>query len=227
MTKVPLEAAAEALRRGEVVAIPTDTVYGLAVLPGLRGTTAELFKLKRRPDAALPVLVAEPSDAIGLAEVGAMARALMLRWWPGPLTLVLPRGKGAQYFDLGGDPGSIGLRCPDNAVARQLLERTGPLAVTSANLHGEPPCHTAEEVSGSFGATLLVLDGGTCEAEPSTVISLIPTTLTEPHGAHSTLELLRLGTITREDVLEVVSGLAESPDPSQPGGGRSTRPARP
>lgn len=163
----------EALAAGKVVAVPTDTVYGLAVDPRLAGAVDRVFALKQRPEQfQLPVLIADPAGLVDLAEATAAAERLISRYWPGPLTLVLPRRSGIA-FDLGGDSATIGLRCPANSLLRELLRSTGPLAVTSANRHGEAPLRTADEVRGHFGAAVTaVLDGGRCDGRPSTVISL-------------------------------------------------------
>ncbi|MGA3353507.1 MAG: L-threonylcarbamoyladenylate synthase [Acidimicrobiales bacterium] len=172
MSSPELDGAAEALAAGRVVAIPTDTVYGLAVDPRLPGAVERVFALKQRPDQfALPVLIAAPAEMAQLAEVSAAAERLAFFYWPGALTLVLAR-RGDVAFDLGGDARTIGLRCPAHLLARELLQRAGPLAVTSANRHGQAPLHTADEVLGHFGASVVVLDGGRCDGRPSTVVSL-------------------------------------------------------
>ena len=179
MKSSELDALAQALAAGKVVAVPTDTVYGLAVDPRLPGAVGRVFALKRRPEQfPLPVLIADPSALVDLAEVTPGAQRLVSAFWPGPLTIVLARRPGVG-FELGGDPATIGVRCPASPLLRALLRRTGPLAVTSANRHGEPPLHSADEVRGRFGDGLAaVLDGGTCDGRPSTVISLAGTAAT-------------------------------------------------
>ena len=167
-----LAAAVEALRAGLVVGIPTDTVYGLAVDPTRPAATDRLFEAKRRPrDVDLPVLVATPEQALLLATaVPVAATRLMDRFWPGPLTLVLPR---APEFtgDLGEDEATVGVRCPDHPVPRALCAEVGPLATTSANRHGEPTHETAVAVADDLGeAVAVVLDGGACTGSPSTVV---------------------------------------------------------
>ncbi len=173
MSPSGLDAAVEALATGLVVAVPTDTVYGLAVDPRRAGAVGRVFAVKQRPEQfPLPVLVADPAELADLAVVTPAAERLAGRYWPGPLTLVLPRRPGLG-FELGGDGRTIGIRCPDDTFVRELLGRTGPLAVTSANRHGEPPLHTADAVRELFGARVsVVLDGGVCDGRPSTVVSL-------------------------------------------------------
>jgi L-threonylcarbamoyladenylate synthase len=158
---VDLAQAVAALRAGGVVGFPTDTVYGLAVLPGGEG---KVHALKGRPtDLPLILMVAEPSQAEAYVTVDRRARWYMERWWPGPLTLVLPAGEGTR-----------GVRVPDHLLALELLRAAGPLLTTSANRHGEPPAMTAEEASRLPGLAG-VLDGGrTPGGEPSTVIALLP-----------------------------------------------------
>ena len=139
-------AAVAALRAGGVIAFPTDTVYGLAVLPG---GEAKVHEIKGRP-AELPLIlmVAEPSQAEAFVTVDRRARWYMERWWPGPLTLVLPTGEG-----------TLGVRIPDHPLALELLRAAGPLFTTSANRHREPPAMSAEEASRLAGLAG-VLDGG-------------------------------------------------------------------
>jgi L-threonylcarbamoyladenylate synthase len=167
-----LDAGAEALSAGQVVGLPTDTVYGLAVDPLHPGATDRLFATKGRPRTVeLPVLVADIDQALELATaVPETARTLMARWWPGALTLVLPR-RPDLALDLGSDEATIGIRCPDHPVPRALARSCGPLATTSANRHGEPPITTAAEVAEVLGEAVgLVLDAGTCAGAPSTVV---------------------------------------------------------
>lgn len=162
-----LDEAVDALRRGEVIAIPTDTVYGVAALPAF---TARLFEVKARPaDVALPVLVAGLAQAATIAVLPAAAVALADRHWPGGLTIVVPR-RGEFDADLGGTDGTtVGVRVPDHDVPRELARRVGPLVTTSANLHGRPTPATAAEVRAELGLAV-VIDGGRCDGAPSTVV---------------------------------------------------------
>ena len=165
--------AVRALADGFVIGVPTDTVYGLAVDPGAAGSLERLRQAKGRPETvALPVLVARAEDASDLAVLSGPAERLIARYWPGPLTIVLARRPGVD-FDLGGDSSTIGVRCPDHGLLREILGRSGALAVTSANRHGSRPLELAAEVSAELGDALaLVVDGGRCDREPSTVVSL-------------------------------------------------------
>lgn len=172
-----VRAAAEALADGAVVAVPTDTVYGLAVDPAQPDAVARLFALKGRPaDVPLPVLVAGAEQVAMVAgRLESAAQHLADRYWPGPLTLVVPRRPGLSV-DLGGPPAArhtVGVRRPDHPVIVALCDLLGPLAVTSANLHGAPPATTADDVLAAFAGSdqpELVLDAGRCDGVPSTVV---------------------------------------------------------
>ena len=174
---VALETALGVLAAGGVVAIPTDTVYGLAVLPGREEAVAALFALKERPvDVALPVLVGDLEQVAEVAVVpSGPVTGLARRWWPGPLTIVLERAPGFDA-DLGGlrdRASTVGVRWPDHPFVAGLCRRAGPLAVTSANRHGAPPCTSAAQVAAAFApgpAPDLVVDGGACDGVPSTVV---------------------------------------------------------
>ena len=191
----PPDAVAQAVRAlaaAQVVALPTDTVYGLAADP-FTGGTDRLFLLKRRPrEQDLPVLVADEDQALELATaVPDSARRLMERFWPGALTVVLPR-RPDLVADLGADEATVGVRCPAHPVPLALCRDHGPIATTSANLHGEPTAASAAEVAATFGdAVAVVLDGGLCVGAPSTVVDC---TGREPR-------LLREGRIPWPDVV--------------------------
>jgi L-threonylcarbamoyladenylate synthase len=167
-----LDAAVAALRAGEIVVVPTDTVYGIAVDPSRPGATDRLFAVKARPtDVPLPILAADADQAFSLAaDVSPVARRLAEACWPGGLTIVLPRRAGLD-FDLGGaDDATIGVRVPDHEVPRALARAVGPLATTSANLHGRPTPETAAGVAAGLAGVAVVLDGGRCAGAPSTVV---------------------------------------------------------
>jgi L-threonylcarbamoyladenylate synthase len=170
-----LDAAVAALRRGQAIVVPTDTVYGIAVATAVPGATARIFAIKERPTTvALPVLVADEAQARTIAEVSPAAAALMARHWPGALTIVLPR-RPTFDVDLGGtDASSVGVRVPDHPIPVALARQVGPLATTSANRHGRPTPVTAAEVRAELGAGIeVVIDGGPCDGAPSTVVSVV------------------------------------------------------
>lgn len=160
---VDVEMAAAALVAGTVVAVPTDTLYGLAADVGNPEAVETIFNLKQRPrDVQVPVLVADVPQARGLAVIPSdRVERVLAAFWPGALTVVLDRLDGT---------GTVGLRCPDSEVVRDLCRRVGPLACTSANLHGAPPLTTPDAVIGAFGDVVPVIDGGTLDGEPSTVV---------------------------------------------------------
>lgn len=164
-----IDEAVDAIRKGAMAIVPTDTVYGIAASPE---AAAAIFEVKQRPrDKALPVLGSDVVQLDAIAELDGGARALANEYWPGPLTLVVQR-KQTFTADLGGtDPTTVAVRVPAHPVARELLERTGPLAVTSANVSGEPPATTYEEAR-ALAPELLCLDGGTCDGVPSTILTL-------------------------------------------------------
>jgi L-threonylcarbamoyladenylate synthase len=169
---IAIAMAVDALSGGDIIGIPTDTVYGLAADPFHTGAADRLFRLKGRPrHVELPVLVASAEQALSLCTaVPAEARRLMERYWPGPLTLVLPRRPDLDA-DLGEEDVTIGIRCPAHPVPLAICAEVGPIATTSANRHGEPAITTAEGVAKAFGPEIaLVLDGGNCDQLPSSVV---------------------------------------------------------
>ena len=134
-----LATAAEALHRGELVVLPTDTVYGIAAHPALPDAIARVYAVKERPaEKALPLLVASADQAATLVDVSPLAARLMAAFWPGGLTLVLRERGGAD---------TLAVRMPDHPVPRALVTALGaPLATTSANRSGQPSCTTATGV---------------------------------------------------------------------------------
>jgi L-threonylcarbamoyladenylate synthase len=172
---VPVGALGTAVRvldDGGVVGVPTDTVYGLAARLDRPAAVDAVFALKRRPPGlALPVLLGAPAqlDQVVAAWPSCAAR-LAGRFWPGGLTLVVP-APAVVGRAVGGDGATVGVRVPDDEMVRQLCLRCGPLAVTSANRHGSPPCTRPCDVVGELAGELsLVVDGGTRNGAPSTVV---------------------------------------------------------
>jgi L-threonylcarbamoyladenylate synthase len=192
-----LELAAEALRAGEVVVVPTDTVYGLVARPDDPNAVAKVFALKRRPERVpLQVLVADRAQADELAAsgLGPVAAQLAERFWPGGLTIVVARRPGIELH-LGEAGHRVGLRCPDHGFVRALCRRVGPLAATSANVHGDATPNDAAEIARLLGpGVALVVDGGPCSGVASTVVAVeeddaVPRLIR--HGALRFEELLR------------------------------------
>jgi tRNA threonylcarbamoyl adenosine modification protein (Sua5/YciO/YrdC/YwlC family) len=169
-----IESAIEALRRGEIVGIPTDTLYGLAADPFREDALDAVFVLKGRPEVKpLAILVASVEQGMTLASFSDRALELAERHWPGALTLVLPRLATAPDWLGHRSRRTVGLRCPDHGVALELLERTGPLVVTSANVSGREAVLDDEEARDLFGeAVSIYLEGRAPGGRASTVLDL-------------------------------------------------------
>ena len=210
-----LERAARELAAGELVAFPTETVYGLGADAGSDTAVARIFAAKGRPgDHPLIVHIADPSGVAQFADsVPAFAQRLMDAFWPGPLTLILPRRQGVGAAAAGGQD-SIGLRCPAHPVAHALLlacRRAAPpvhgLAGPSANKFGRVSPTTAAHVRAEFGDGLLVLDGGPCS------VGIESTIIDCTRGAPV---LLRPGVITREQIEQACAEPLAEPDSDSP-----------
>lgn len=186
-----IASAVERLRQGAVIAFPTDTLYAVAARAGDPAAVQRLYQVKRRP-AGQPMiwLVKDASQVERSAVVSATAAELMTRFWPGPLTLVLPAR------DPSNEP-TIAFRAPDHAVALALLSQLGePVASSSANRAGEPPPTDADQVEDRLGDTIdLILDGGPCRiGAPSTILDVSgPTPRVLRQGAIPAGELLSRG----------------------------------
>jgi L-threonylcarbamoyladenylate synthase len=178
-----------AIGRGELVVIPTDTVYGIAADAFSHDAVKGLLEAKGRGrDMPPPVLVSAATTLDALAEgVPTWARTLVEQFWPGPLTLVC-RQQASLMWDLGETRGTVAVRMPDDELALAVLERTGPLAVSSANLTGRPAATDADQAEEMLGdAVAVIVDGGTSPGgEASTIIDV-----TVPEG-----RVLRLGALS-------------------------------
>lgn len=185
------EQIARTLAAGGVAVIPTDTVYGVAAHLTESGAVQRIFELKGRPESKpLPVLGASLDALRAIVSFDEGAEALGRRFWPGPLTLVLERAPGFDV-DLGGEGTStVAVRVPDRLVTLDLLQMTGPLAVTSANRSGEPPASTPEEAAAAFGGAVPILADGPLRGEVSTVLSLVGGREVMREGAIPTSALL-------------------------------------
>lgn len=193
LTENPVAEAVRAVLDGGLVVFPTDTVYGLAARPDDAAATGRVFRAKRRGrELALPVLVPSVASGGGLAAFDERAERLASAFWPGALTLVLPRAARSARWDLGGEAATIGIRQPAHPLAGAILEATGPLAVTSANRSGEEPASTCDGLRLAFGDAVEVY---LCKDEPST--GAASTVIDLAHGAP---RLLRRGAVAADDV---------------------------
>ena len=167
-----IQQALEVLQSGGLVAFPTDTVYGVGALAFDNKAVESIYKAKDRPiEKAIPILIGEAEDITKISsEVPLMAKKLAERFWPGPLTIVLP--KHISLPDSVSATNTVGVRVPDHIVARSVLRAAGPMAVTSANLSGQPSPSTAKEVFAQLnGRIALIVDGGkTPGGVPSTLV---------------------------------------------------------
>jgi L-threonylcarbamoyladenylate synthase len=194
-----LSRALAVLHNGGLVAFPTDTVYGVGALAFNGAAVERIYAAKDRPvEKAIPVLIGNPTDLAKVTlVVTETAARLAARFWPGPLTLVVP--KHPDLPETVSVTPTIGVRVPDHPVARALLLAAGPMAVTSANLSGQPSPSTAQEVFMQLGGRIaLIIDGGkTPGGVPSTVVDCV--------GAQP--RILRDGPISKDEIQSFLSGV--------------------
>jgi L-threonylcarbamoyladenylate synthase len=196
-----LDAATEALAEGHLVVLPTETVYGIAARPDQPEATRMIFEAKRRSsELSLPVLAASAQMAWEVAAPTLTAERLAEAFWPGPLTMVLARADRSRSWWLGERTGSVGVRVPDHQFATALIERAGPLAVTSANLSGRAPIDAPEELVMTLGGTVDVFLLVAPEARPPAGVPSSVVDLTS--GA---LRLVREGAIAAGRLHETAS----------------------
>lgn len=191
--------AYEVLQRGQLVAFPTDTVYGVGALAFDGKAVASIYVAKDRPaEKAIPILIGDPED---LKKVGGdipeVARQLAARFWPGPLTLLVP--KRLDLPEAISATSTVGVRVPDHEVARALLRAAGPMAVTSANISGGQSPVTAQEVYEQLGGRIsLIVDGG--RAPGGVASTVVDCTIPE-------LKILREGPISGEELHSALRNL--------------------
>ena len=190
-----LERAAAAVRRGKVAAIPTDALYTLVADPFNLGAVAQVFQAKgREPHRSLPILVGDLMMAEELAsELSNRFFILARRFWPGPLTIIVPAAARVP-LKLTGNTGRLALRQSRSKIANQLIAMLNhPLISTSANISGRPTCRSGIDVFGMMdGRVDLVIDGGTCSGAGATTIDI-----TEPYW-----RLIRAGAIEEKEIAE-------------------------
>jgi len=188
-----LDTASQAARSGQLVVLPTDTVYGIGCDAFSSTAVAALLTAKGRGrDMPVPVLVGSARTVAGLTEsLSDTAHALIEAFWPGPLTIVV-RHAPSLAWDLGDAGGTVAIRMPLHPLAIELLNRVGPMAVSSANLSGEPPPTTVAQAQAQLGESVPVyLDGGPCAAAvPSTIVDL----------STDTPRMLRRGVVSLEEL---------------------------
>lgn len=198
-----LDRAAQAVRDGLVVVLPTDTVYGVGADAFNAAAVSMVLAAKGRGrELPPPVLVPNARTVDGLAtDVPPYARDLIEQFWPGPLTIVL-KAQSSLVWDLGDTRGTVALRMPDHELALALLAEVGPMAVTSANLTGQPAATTVIDAASQLGAAVAVyLDGGPSSAgRPSTIVDC----------TRDTAVILREGAISAEQLAPVLE--AHVPD---------------
>ncbi|MGZ6844716.1 MAG: L-threonylcarbamoyladenylate synthase, partial [Blastococcus sp.] len=195
-----LDAATSAIAEGSLVLLPTDTVYGVAADAFTPAAVTGLLAAKNRGRTMpVPVLVGEASTLAGLVlDLPAVANQLAEAFWPGGLTLVLEHAPSLAW-DLGDAEGTVAVRLPDDDLTRDLLRRTGPLAVSSANRSGRPAATTAQEAVAQLGDhAAVVLDGGPRDSSAASTI----VDCTGP-----TPRVLRVGAIPVEKLREVAPDL--------------------
>ena len=194
-----LERAAAHIRRGGVIAIPTDTLYVLAADPLNVQAVGRVFAAKgRAPNQSLPLLVTDLLMAQELAkEVTARFYLLARHFWPGPLTVIVPASAKVP-LKVTGNTGRLAMRQPGSKIAVALLDLLGqPLIATSANISGKPTCRSGIEVFGMMdGSVDLVLDGGLCGGTGATTVDI-----TEPYW-----RVIREGAVSEKEIAECLKG---------------------
>jgi L-threonylcarbamoyladenylate synthase len=199
------EAARQAIDAGECIVLPTDTVYGIGVDAFSAQAVRRLLDAKHRGrDMPPPVLIGEPTLIKALAvDVPETAKDLVDKHWPGALTVIC-RIQPSLRMDLGDTEGTIALRVPDHELAREILRRTGPMAVSSANISGSPAALTCDEAIEQLGDSVAVyLDGGPLGSSggaPSTIVDFTR----HEHG-----QVLRPGAISVETLRETAPDLLD------------------
>jgi L-threonylcarbamoyladenylate synthase len=191
--------AVRLLREGKLVAFPTDTVYGVGAIVWNTAAVARLYTAKLRSlEKAIPVLLADPGDLSLVAQdLPVTVLRIAERFWPGPLTLVVPKAARIPAEVTAGGP-TVAVRVPDHPVARALIRAAGaPLATTSANLSGQASAVTAQEVADQLGERIaMVLDGGRCPGGVSSTV--VDVTGSQP-------VILRPGPVDLEQILASLS----------------------
>ena len=195
-----IDRAASAIRRGRVVAVPTDALYVLMADPFNLHAVGQVFRAKgRESHRSLPLLITDVLMAEELTrELSTRFYVLARHFWPGPLTVIVPASAKVP-LRVTGNTGRLALRQSRSKVANALLDKLNqPLIATSANISGQPTSHSGIEVFGTMdGRVDLVLDGGLCTGQGSTTVDI-----TEPYW-----RMIREGSVTEKEVAEVLKGI--------------------
>jgi L-threonylcarbamoyladenylate synthase len=198
--KVQYRRAIDVLREGGIVALPTDTVYGLVAVASDRGAVERVYETKvRDPAQPMPLFVASIAQAELIGEVGDVARTLMQRFWPGALTIVLRKKPQYETRAVAGGE-TVGVRAPGDAFLREAAQQLGPLTGTSANIAGREECLTAAQVREQLGEAVDLIVDAPIDAtgRPSTIVDC---------SASGAVRVLRDGAIGRDDIERALAGV--------------------
>jgi L-threonylcarbamoyladenylate synthase len=191
-----IKKAANVILNGGLVIYPTETVYGLGCLPSDPEASRRVCEVKQRTTKPLPLICSDIQSAKKIVVFDPLSETLAEKFWPGPLTLILPNKVNYSKW-VNREKKTLGVRVPNSEVARKLAELSGGVIVsTSSNLSGEDPHVTAQEAEMHLGRNVdLILDGGTLSGQ-------LPSTILDLSGAY--LKILRRGPITEEEIIKVL-----------------------
>ena len=191
-----LQKAITAAQAGKLIIYPTDTQYALGCILTHPQTIKHLFNIKKRPPTlALPVAVASIKDISTIATITPLQKQVAHSFLPGPLTMVLPK-KPTVPSEVTASGNTLAIRIPDHPITLQLLHKTGPLIITSANIHGQKPYEDIHDIQKQFGEEIAVyLPGGILNNPPSTIIDF----------THTPPQLLRPGPISLPEIINVMT----------------------
>lgn len=199
LTETAVGKAFEVLQKGGIIAYPTETFYGLGVKFDIHESLKKLYELKKRPEEkAMPLIIGDTGSLRKIVsekwieDIPSTVKSLMDRFWPGPLTLLVPAMEGLSPY-LTANTGKVAVRIPGESFALGLAKKAGiPITATSANLSGMPPAERAEEVVRYFGGGIdLLIDGGrTTGGSPSTIVDV----------SEGRIDIVREGAISRDRI---------------------------
>lgn len=197
MKKLDLSEAIEALRKGQVIVYPTDTLYGLGADIFNKAAVEKVFKIKKRKKTSpLPVAVANISEIEKIAFIDSKSKNLIRKFLPGKLSIILKKKDIVSDLVTAG-LNKVAIRIPNNKIALDLLSKFGPLTSTSANIHGEKPLFNIEDIRFRFCVSdiSVYIDGGVLDGKPSTIVDL----------TEKPFKIVRLGAITEKELMDAIS----------------------